>query len=296
MILTIILILAAVVGIGLLGGSRIARNKDDRMGLLGVGTAVLVLTGIVFLATSFTYVEARTVGITTAFGKPTGAISNGLSFTAPWVEVHRFPTDKQSLDLDSTDGSEGNVAIKFAGGGAGNVNLNVTWRVLDDNKAVKLFENWKTFDRVKNDLVGRNTPEIVNIIFGSYSPEDAVKGESIGKISDQVKTKLNDRFAADGITVDTVSIKRVDPSSEIQSRINRQVQAQADVETARIEQERAKIDNETNKLREQSLTEKALVNKCLDIVNTWDTAKNGQLPATFTCGLGANGQVLIQGK
>jgi len=295
-ILTIILILAAVVGIGLLGGSRIARNKDDRMGLLGVGTAVLVLTGIVFLATSFTYVEARTVGITTAFGKPTGAISNGLSFTAPWVEVHRFPTDKQSLDLDSTDGSEGNVAIKFAGGGAGNVNLNVTWRVLDDNKAVKLFENWKTFDRVKNDLVGRNTPEIVNIIFGSYSPEDAVKGESIGKISDQVKTKLNDRFAADGITVDTVSIKRVDPSSEIQSRINRQVQAQADVETARIEQERAKIDNETNKLREQSLTEKALVNKCLDIVNTWDTAKNGQLPATFTCGLGANGQVLIQGK
>lgn len=293
---TIILILAAVVGISLLVARQATKDSENKFWFGIFGTAILVVTVVAFFSTSFAYVEARTVGITTAFGKPTGAISNGLTFTAPWVEVHRFPTDKQSLDLDATDGSEGNVAVKFAGGGSGNVNLNVTWRVLDDDKAVKLFENWKTFDRVKNDLVGRNTPEIVNIVFGSFSPEDAVKGENIGKISDQVKSRLNDRFAADGITVDTVSIKRVDPSPQIQSRIDRQVQAQADVETARIEQERAKIDNETNKLREQSLTDKALINKCLDIVNTWDTAKNGQLPATFTCGLGANGQVLVQGK
>lgn len=68
--------------------------------------------------------------------------------------------------------------------------------------------------------------------------------------------------------------------------------------TARAEQERARIDNETAKLREQSgaLSPAANQRFCLDIVNAWDVSKNGPLPATFNCGMGNSAGVLVGAK
>ncbi len=285
-----ILLLLAVVAFVI---SRVVEGQEDRTMTLGVSFGLALLTGIVLVATSFSYVEARTVGIVTEFGKPTGTVRPGLNMLWPWASVTSFPTSKQTLDLDSTDGNGPNVEIKFAGGGEGKVNLNITWRVESDDKAVKLWENWKDFDRVTNDLVSKNVPQNANSVLGTYTPEAAIKGENIEKISEQINAALDKRFIADGIKVDTVSIKTISLSPQIQSRVDRQNQVTTDLETSKIEQERAKIDSETNKIRESSLSDRAQVNKCLEIINSWDVAKNGQLPALLTCGLGGNGQVLV---
>ncbi|PXY33577.1 hypothetical protein BAY59_10875 [Prauserella coralliicola] len=247
----------------------------------------------VYIFTSLTSVQARTVGIVTSFGKPVGTLSPGIHWTAPWESVTEFPTSNQVLDLDATN--EGpNVAVKFAGGGSGWANVNITWQVESDERAVSLWENWREFDAVKENVVNPRGQSAVVEVFGAYTPEDAVNGTNLQDLNRRIKETLQDKLTTSGIHVVSVDVKRVDLSQEIQERVNRQVQARADVNRAKIEQERAEIEEHTNRIRQQSLTPEALARYCMDVANNWNGAKNGQLPANWNC-MGGSSLPLVTG-
>ena len=251
-----------------------------------VAAVPLVVFILIFLFSSMNYTTARTVGIVTEFGKATGTIQPGLNWTAPWADVTEFPTSNQVLDLDATNDGP-NVTVKFkganGGGGSGFVNVNITWQVKNDNEAVKLWQNWKEFEAVKDNVVNPRGQAAVVEVFGRYTPEEAIDGNKLQQFNDEVKQSLSTALDSSGISVENVAIKRVDLSPEIQDRINKQVQAQADVQKAQIEQQRAQIDNQTNQLRQQSLTPEALIRTCMDVTNAWNVAQNGPLPASWNC-------------
>jgi len=247
------------------------------------------ITGIFAFAFLLTFVlcstintNARTIDIITEFGKATGTTQPGLNWVDPWAEKTEFPTSNQVLDLDATNDGP-NVAVKFKGGGSGFVNVNITWQVQNDDQAVKLWQNWKEFDSVKNNVVNPRGQAAVVEAFGNYTPEEAIDGNKLEQFNADVKANLERELNSNGIIVENVAIKRIDLSPEIQDRINAQVKAQADVAKAQIEQQRAQIDNATNQLRQQSLTPEALIRQCLDVANAWDVQKNGPLPASWNC-------------
>jgi regulator of protease activity HflC (stomatin/prohibitin superfamily) len=278
-------IFALVLVIGI--ATAMVGRGDTRIGGILAAVVAAILFGITFVANSVTNVEARTVGIVTEFGKATGTVSPGFNWVAPWASVTDFPTSNQVLDLDTTDedpGSGHNVAVKFKGGGEGWVNVNITWQVQTDDKAVQLWNNWKDFELVKKNVVNPRGQGIVAEVFGRYAPEDATDGQRLPDFNKEVMDSLNKTLASSGIVVENVAIKKVDTSGPIQERINNQVKALADQNTSRIKQDTAKIDAETNKIAQQQLTPEVLANKCLDIVNAWDFAKNGPLPAAGICG------------
>jgi regulator of protease activity HflC (stomatin/prohibitin superfamily) len=223
-----ILVLVAVIGLVV---GIFAKQADTRMGGWGFFVVFSIITIIVWLANSIVDVEKRTVGIVTEFGKPTATLDSGPHLIAPWAEVHRFPTTNQSIDLNGVDGGP-SVNFKFSGGGSGWANLNVVWQIENNDKAVKLWENWKEFDRVSQNVVIPAVIETTSATIGSYSPSEAVKSANLVKYSDEIKGKLNERLAVDGIKIEKVNMVRVDPDSTIQDRVNRQVAADADVERA----------------------------------------------------------------
>lgn len=61
-----------------------------------VGTGLLALTLLLTLIGSVKSVSTKNVGIETAFGRVSGHLSNGLHFTAPWVNV----TEKAAIRAD----------------------------------------------------------------------------------------------------------------------------------------------------------------------------------------------------
>lgn len=243
---------------------------------------------IIWVSNAYVNVPARTVDIQTSFGKAVGTLSPGLNLIAPWSEATEFPTTNQTLDLDATDNTDASkaapVGVKFAGGGAGAINVNMNYQVQTDNAAVKLWENWKDFELVKQKVVNQKAQQTVAEVFGKYTPEEAVKGENIPKLADAIKESLNSKLAVDGIRVEDVNIKKIDLDGPIQDRINKQVEDQADNNRAVIKQQTAKTDAETNRIAQQNLTDPVLKNKCLDITNNWNVAKNGPMPANWQCG------------
>lgn len=258
---------------------------EDRTVATTIASLALVLGVVFYLSNAIFSVEARTVGIVTEFGQATGTVNPGFNILPPWAEVTEFPTSTQNLDLDGQDGdNEGKaIRIKFDGGGTGFVNVNVNWKVKGNDEAIKLWNAWKDFDKVKDQVVANRVYTHAADVTGSYEPQEAIKSQNYGKIAATMKKNLNEELKGQGIEVTDVNIKGIDVDRDTQNRINKQIAANADVTTAEANQRRAVIDNQTKQLTQESLTGPALVDQCLKIVNAWDVKKNGNLPAGFSC-------------
>jgi len=273
-------------------GADVSKRK-----ILAIPAVVfLAIFGIVLVSSSVTNVTARTVGIVTEFGKATDTVSPGFNWVAPWADVTEFPTSKQPIDLDETDGNGSNVSVKFAGGGSGAANVNINWIVRNDDEAIKLWQQWKEFDVVADKLVNKQARSVVYQVISKYTPEDAVKGENVVKIQQEIKDGLGQVLNANGIDVTDVALMRIDLSPELQDRVNKQNQAVTDQQTAVTNQKTAEIEARTNEIKQKQLTPLTLADKCLDIINKWSVQNNGPMPAAGICGA-ATGQVLaIPGK
>jgi regulator of protease activity HflC (stomatin/prohibitin superfamily) len=255
----------------------------------GVTAVFLILALGVYLFSSIFSVEARTVGIVTEFGKATGTVQPGFNWLAPWAEVTEFPTSNQPLDLNSIDDNkEGRpIKVKFDGGGTGYVHVNVNWKVKGNDEAIKLWEEWKDFEKVTNQVVAKRVITEAADITGVYEPQEAVRSLNYSKIAKEIKDNLNKKLSGNGIQVSDVNVMGIDVDEATQARINKQAAAKADIVTAQANQDRAVIDNETKRMTQDSLTPAALTDQCLKMVNSWDANKNGPLPAGFSCFGGA---------
>lgn len=274
------------------GTWRMDRSDVSKRKVLAIpAVIVLVIFGIVLISTSVTNVSARTVGIVTEFGKATDTVSPGFNWVAPWSDVTEFPTSKQPIDLDETDGNGSNVSVKFAGGGSGAANVNINWIVRNDDEAIKLWQQWKEFDAVADKLVNKQARSVVYQVISKYTPEDAVKGDNVVKIQQEIKDGLSQVLNSNGIDVTDVALMRIDLSPELQDRVNKQNQAVTDQQTAKTQQDTAKIEADTNAIKQRQLTPLTLMDKCLDIINKWSVQNNGQMPAAGVCG-SLSGQVL----
>jgi len=300
---TIFLGILGLIALAVLTSGFLAKRDSDRKGydelplrkiLLGVGTGFTVLFAAFLIGGSLENVTARTVGIETQFGRATDTLHPGLNWIAPWAEVTEFPTFKQPIDLDETDGNGSNVSVKFAGGGSGAANVNINWIVRNDDEAIKLWQQWKEFDAVADKLVNKQARSVVYQVISKYTPEDAVKGENVVKIQQEIKDGLGHVLNANGIDVTDVALMRIDLSPELQDRVNKQNQAVTDQQTAVTNQKTAEIEARTNEIKQKQLTPFTLMDKCLDIVNKWSAQNNGQMPAAGVCG-GLSNQVFTLG-
>ena len=287
---------------------------DPRGGYL----VAAVAGGLLLLFTlfnSFTTVDARSIGIQTAFGRYQSTMGPGLQTKAPWSSVEEFTTRIQDTDLSDKDGGKEAVNVAFsapdaldangkpiadqtdqAGGGNGRISSMIRWGINPDqgnNGARALWEKFRTFEDVQTRLVLSESQQAVTDVANDYTAGIASVNQTL--IGDAVLKNLQGRLSKYGIVVDSVAIKGVDLDGPTKASLQRIVDNINKTQAAVEEKNRAIIDNQTAKLRAESGALSAQANEryCLDVVNAWDVTKNGPLPATFNCGLGGNPPVLV---
>jgi len=280
--------IAIVLGIIFVVGLLAAVFSRDKFPGAGAAVGALVVLGIVTALFSATTVAPRSVGIQTSFGKYDATLQNGLHWTAPWSSVEEFSTQVQPLDIE--------VPVAFEGGSSGVAEVTVRWAI-DEDGAERLWNDWKTFDRVRDNLVKPDSRTAFRTEFSNYTPVDAIDGANLNTISANVTQALEATFKDRGILLDSVTVTEVKLGERAQASLDRIVSANADVERAQAEQDKAKIDAETAAIQAQTQTPETILRRCLEIVNNWDVNKNGNLPATFNCALGDTTQtpVIVNG-
>jgi regulator of protease activity HflC (stomatin/prohibitin superfamily) len=267
--------------IALAVGLTVRSEPGVRKGALGVVAGMFVLLLVVTGFNSVTSVGARNVGIQTAFGRYQGTLDNGLQIVAPWSEHEDFSTQIQYLDLDGDKNEEG-AEVTFAGGGRGVVMATPRW-FIDEKEAGQLWKKYKNFDNVRDQLVSSSAKASFRDVVKDYTPNDALVKTS--EIAQKVKANLETQLSDDGIKIDSISIRTIRLDARSQQSLDKIVQANNDIERAKAEQLRAKVDAETLKIKEKAgnLTEGGLTDKCLTVMDKWDVKKNGSLPAGFSC-------------
>ena len=261
-----------------------ARQADEariaKLWLRVLAGVTILGMGLTTLFCSLTSVASNSVGIQTQFGKYSGTLDSGLQLAAPWASTEQFSKRVQYLDLDK----EHAVSVTFKGGGGGTVKATPRWRI-DPAKAGALWRKFRSFEHVRDQLVSSSAKDSIRVIASQYTPNEARSGENLRKIDAEIKADLGQALAEDGIIIDSISVKGIPLDARSQASLDKIVAANNDVERAKAEQLRAKIDAETAEIRQRggSLTGPALQRYCLEVVNNWDVGKNGPLPAGFSC-------------
>jgi regulator of protease activity HflC (stomatin/prohibitin superfamily) len=290
-VLSILLLVAAVV---LFFVGRAQERPAFRLGAVGALLASLCAG----LASCLHVVSAYEVGVPVTFGKVGTPLHPGVNVVSPFTHVTSFSTRPVDLNLSDKDV----VEVRSTQGGVMYAELTVKWAV-KPAKAVELYRLAGNEASIQQRLVFPDSREIVRNVFARYTSEEGYTSAR-EKINAEIGVLIKDRLAPRGIDVTTVNLRNVKPSDQLQEQIDRKIQQQQATEraqeaarTATAESERRRIEAEgiarANKILNNSLTDKVLMNQCIDAYR--DAAAKNPVYAV-PCGGGSGTPVIVDGK
>lgn len=253
------------------------------------------LTLIIFLFSVVVIVPTREVGIELTFAKPTGTLGNGLHVKAPWQHVETMDAAIQT-DSHVKDGDLNCVTTRIAHQAVACVDVSIRWRIVED-QAGALFQNYRTFDNVRDSLVTRDLNAAINASMETYdvlsvNNQGQSTAEQLSDVAAAVKEQLSAQIG-DQIDVLSVIIPVVHFDTSTQERVNA-LQAQiAQTRIAEQAEQTAKAQASANRALAASVSSdpNVLVSKCLDLLNEAIT-KAYALPAGFSCWSGSGAVVV----
>lgn len=256
---------------------------------------VYVLAFVLLLETflySFTIVSTKNVGIVTEFGAVTGHLSNGPHLVAPWATVTEMDA---AIQTDSYTGKKGDngpcLSVRIGNQQTACVSVSIRWRIEPD-QADSLFQNYRTFDHVRDSLVTRELTQAVNQQFSNYNPLNSVattnpgdkRNPPLNLIASRVSSQMQREIGGEGIDVLNTIIPLVTFDPQTQNRINQLQQQFALTRIAEQEQ----ITNHAQALANKALaasvntSPNVLVAQCFQILG--EMVKQGQkVPPAFSC-------------
>lgn len=267
----------------------------------GRGAAASALLGLVLLASScVTQVTTKNVGVVTSFGRPVGALGNGLHLKAPWHKVTEFDAAVQtdSHKGKNGDGSSTCTDIRIGNQSVACVDNSVRWRIVQDS-ADDLYRDYREFDNVRDSLVTRELDAALNEVFADYDPlagvdiNGASTAKSLDELSDEVTARLRQKVGKQ-VEVLSVIIPLVSFDKTTQDKINDYQAELANTRIARQKQQTADAQAEANRKLSGSVSKdpNVLVSRCFDILAEMVNAKE-PVPAGFTCWPGGGTGVVL---
>lgn len=255
-----------------------------------IGSAVVMaITLIIAVALSTVIVSTKNVGVVTTFGKPVSYLSNGLHFKAPWQNVTELEGTIQTNNHVDEGDTKGAINARLGNNSTARVDTTVVWRIRPD-MAPALFQDYRTQDNIKDNLVTRELTAALNEVLATYDPlalTDEGDGVVNTKNAQTVLAKLRDKVG-DRIEVIGVNIPTIHFDQRTQESINNLMIERNNTKVALQRQATARAEAEANRILADSVRDPGvLTSKCLD------NARETKVPAY--CWGGAGG-VIVGGQ
>ncbi len=272
---TIILLIVVVVAVlGMLGAkSPAARTRSLRIAVVaGVIALFVVILG------STTIVSARNVGVVTTFGRPSGTLSNGLHWKAPWQSVTEMDG---TIQIDNHTG-ESATTVRLGNNSTANVDNSVRWRI-QPAAADELFLDYRQFANVRDNLVTRELRAALNEVFADFDPlaPENVEGTNVQALGDKVAETLRAKVGGQ-IEIINVIVPLVNYDQATQDRINALNVEKANTRIAEQRAKTAAAEAKANEILAASVSNdpNVLVSKCLDAAREAGISPLGCWPNT----------------
>lgn len=220
------------------------------------GSLGVLLVSLVILAiNTIRIVPTGEVGVKTTFGVVSGRANEGFNLIAPWEQIVPMNTkiQKQSFtDLSASTKDAQSIS---------NINIDVNYK-LNPEKAEEIFAT--VGEKYQETLIAPLLTQNIKDRLALYNAESLVTERN--SIVDGITTQLQENLSGYGIDVVAVSLVNYDFSPDFNSALERKAVAAKEIETAKNNQEKAKVEAETNKIKTQQLTEAVLMEKLIDAI------------------------------
>lgn len=246
---------------------------------MAIGFVVLLL-----FASPVTIVPAKTIGVVTEFGRPVKTLSNGIHIVKPWVKVHKMDA---SLQTNQYSG-DGTIRVRLGNQSEAYADASIQWQLGEDD-AQQMYLDYKEFKKIQTDLVDREFRASVNEILANYAPLDseaiAQGGIDLAKYADIIKDDMQ-RRVGNSIAIRSVALPIVHYDEKTQQKIDMLQSEIANTRAAEQAKKTAQEVAESNRILDSSLSDKVLVQRCIDAAQDAGAAPVGCIP-------GANATPLV---
>lgn len=306
--LIILLILAIIAWVAAAFVPEVGPNDDTIHPRKYVRVAALIFTGLfvlIFIFSSFVQVGTKDVGIETTFGRTSGHLSNGLHLKWPWqnvtsmdaaIQTDSYTSGKTAIPNNAT--SSPCLDVRIYSQQTACVDVSIRWRI-EPSLSDDLFQNYRTFDNVRDSLVTRELKAALNEQLGNYNPLACVGSSDpaciLTVVATRVTKQMQREIGGQGIDVlnTIIPIMSFDPST--QNRLNQLQQQEAQTRIAQAEIATNQAQSAANQALAASIqnSPEVLTSKCLDIMKAAFQA--GQKVPIGMCALGNAPSVLASG-
>lgn len=259
-------------------------NKEDI--IISIISIILILI-VVIAINSMTTVPTGFVGVKTRFGKvQEDVIQEGLNLKVPFIEkIVKIDCKTKKVETTAAGSTKDmqNVSTSIA------VNYNV-----NKETANNLYrEIGLDFENI---IISPAIQESIKSTLAQYTAEELITKRS--NVSDEIQNSLIEKIESKGFAITEFNLVNIDFSEEYDKAIETKAVRQQEVETAKAELEKQKIQNEKEiseaqkdaqvmALQNSQITENTLKLKELENEKAMIDKWNGQYPSTML-GNGSN--------
>lgn len=221
---------------------------------IGWGVAGMLSLLILGFAT-VRIVPTGTVGVKTSFGVVSGRANEGFNLIAPWEEIIPMDTKIQKQSFTALTASTKDAQSIT------NINIDVNYN-LNPDKADQVYST--VGEEYQDKLIAPLLTQFIKDRLALYNAESLVTERN--KIVDDITTQLQENLKEYGVNVVAVSLVNYDFSADFSAALERKAVAEKEIETAKNNQEKAKVEAETNRIKTEQLTEAVLMEKLIDAI------------------------------
>lgn len=241
-------------------------NADDkkmkdikRVIRLSSCAAAIVLLALIWGIATIRIVPTGVVGIKTTFGVVSGTANEGFNFITPWEEIVTMNTKVQKQSFNGLSASTKDAQS------ISNISIDVNYK-LNPEKAEEIYAT--VGENYQDTLISPLLTQFIKDRLALYDAEKLVteRNNIVDDITSQLRSNLKDY----GVDIVAVSLANYDFSAEFNSALEKKAVAAKEIETAKNNQEKAKVEAETNRIKTEQLTDAVLMEKLIDAI------KNGK--------------------
>ena len=244
------------------------KGKDFMMNNNGNRSKIAKIVSSVFIAfialiSCFSIIETGERGVVLRLGEYKYTMNEGLNFKAPFIDsVYKMQIRDRSYNSDVEVSSKDMQTIK--------ISSSLVYS-LDSQKVGDIYRRYG--NNIESTIIKPTVAEVINATIAQYPIEEFVskRDEISKKIMGTIRTRLSDI----GIDIKSFLITNHDFSDDYNKAIEQKKIAEQAAITAEYNKQKAQLDSEANKYRNEGLSKYVLMEKFLD---KWD----GHMPKVLT--------------
>lgn len=243
------------------GKDFMMNNNGNRFKIAKIISGIII--AFVALMSSFSIIETGERGVVLRLGEYKYTMNEGLNFKAPFIDsVYKMQIRDRSYNSDVEVSSNDMQTIK--------ISSSLVYS-LDSQKVGDIYRRYG--NNIESTIIKPTVAEVINATIAQYPIEEFVskRDEISKKIMGTIRTRLSDI----GIDIKSFLITNHDFSDDYNKAIEQKKIAEQAAITAEYNKQKAQLDSEANKYRNEGLSKYVLMEKFLD---KWD----GHMPKVLT--------------